>query len=213
MNRKKDALLRLRSLRERNDLDAERHARMRGRFAALAGRGAWTDTIAVADNLFPTPPAIAAMMVEILAPQPGETILEPSAGTGRLLDPILAREIEVGVTAAELCPRLCQHLYEQYPGVRLRTGDFLAMRFEDRFDGIIMNPPFRRGTDVRHILHARTLLKPGGRLVALCYNGIRQEQHLRPVASTWTVLPTASFRAEGTSAGVVLLTMTSGGTG
>ena len=35
------------------------------------------------------------------------------------------------------------------------------------YDRIIMNPPFSKGRDVEHVKHAYSLLKPGGRLVAL----------------------------------------------
>ena len=35
------------------------------------------------------------------------------------------------------------------------------------YDRIIMNPPFSDGRDIEHVRHAYTLLKPGGRIVAL----------------------------------------------
>jgi hypothetical protein len=66
-----------------------------------------------------------------------------------------------------------------------------------------MNPPFRRGLDVKHILHARTLLANGGRIVALCYHGAKQ-QALRPICSQWEPIAGA-FTSEGTQAEVVLL--------
>ena len=36
-----------------------------------------------------------------------------------------------------------------------------------QYDRIVMNPPFSDGRDMAHVQHAYTLLKPGGRLVAL----------------------------------------------
>jgi hypothetical protein len=56
-------------------------------------------------------------------------------------------------------------------------------------------------------LHARQLLKPGGLLISLCYNGTAQNRELRPIATTWEVLPSGSFNSEGTSAETVLLTL------
>jgi len=38
-----------------------------------------------------------------------------------------------------------------------------------------MNPPFENGADIKHIQHAMKMLKPGGRLVAICANGPRQQ--------------------------------------
>jgi len=68
-----------------------------------------------------------------------------------------------------------------------------------------MNPPFKQGRDVKHIEHALEMVRPGGRLVALCYNGTRQNEKLRPIADVWEVLPEKSFREEGTAASVAML--------
>ena len=210
MSRHGDALLRLRSHQERNALAGERHDAMRGRFNALAGRGSAEDLVAVADGLFITPPAIAARMAGLLDLQEGDRLLEPSAGTGHLIDAAQAACPGLKITAAEQCPRLCRHLFERYPGVSLRTGDVLGMTFPAPFDAVLMNPPFRRGTDVQHILHARSLLRPGGRLVSLCYNGVAQQRRLQPIVTTWERLPPGSFRTAGTEADVILLILIAG---
>ncbi len=39
------------------------------------------------------------------------------------------------------------------------------------YSRVIMNPPFSHGQDIRHILRAFSLLRPGGVLVAVCLNG------------------------------------------
>lgn len=39
------------------------------------------------------------------------------------------------------------------------------------YDRIIMNPPFSKGRDIQHVQHAYSLLKPGGRLVAIMGEG------------------------------------------
>ena len=72
-----------------------------------------------------------------------------------------------------------------------------------------MNPPFENGTDIKHILHARGLLKPGGRLVAICANGPRQQAKLRPLASSWKPLPSDTFA--GTSVNAALITIEAAG--
>jgi phospholipid N-methyltransferase len=208
--RQSDALLRLRRLAECNGADADRRADAAPRFARLAGdaAGNWRDRVAVSDGLFVTPQAVADLMAATLDPQPGETILEPQAGTGSLIRATLARCPSVKFTACEINPRLCQHLYESdITGMTLRQGDFLTMDVPDRFDAVIMNPPFRRGIDCAHIDRALGLLKPKGRLVSLCYDGTAQARLLRPHALTWQVLPARSFAKEGTNADVVMLTM------
>lgn len=205
MPRHSDALLRLCSLKERNALDAERREAMRGRFAALAKQP--TPTIAVSEGLFITPTAWADRMVQEASLEDGMTICEPSAGTGRILDAIAATGLQLAVTACEICTTLCKHLFDKYQTATLRQGDFLSMTFSQQFDRIIMNPPFRRGTDVKHINHALRWLKPGGKLVSLCYNGEAQRKHLRPIAATWEALPAHSFKESGTLADVCMMTV------
>ncbi|DBA08561.1 PLxRFG domain-containing protein [Pseudomonas aeruginosa] len=39
------------------------------------------------------------------------------------------------------------------------------------YDRIVMNPPFSKGRDIQHVQHAYSLLKPGGRLVAIMGEG------------------------------------------
>ena len=52
---------------------------------------------------------------------------------------------------------------------------------------------------IKHILHATTLLNPGGRLVALCADGPRQREKLKPIAFAWIDLPLGSFKESFTS--------------
>ncbi len=77
-----------------------------------------------------------------------------------------------------------------------------------------MNPPFANADDIRHITHALKMLKPGGRLVALCANGPRQQDKLRPIVESlggsWEELPADTFSSAGTSVRTILLAVTSG---
>ena len=56
-----------------------------------------------------------------------------------------------------------------------------------------------------------TLLKPGGRIVALCYAGPRQRAAIENRNGwTWTDLDPGAFRSEGTGAAVAMITRTRG---
>jgi hypothetical protein len=69
---------------------------------------------------------------------------------------------------------------------------------------------FANADDIKHIMHALKMLKPGGRLVAICANGPRQNDQLRPIVKArggiWEELPSDTFISTGTSvpAGVTL---------
>jgi 16S rRNA G1207 methylase RsmC len=67
------------------------------------------------------------------------------------------------------------------------------------YDRILMNPPFANGADIKHILHAIELLKPGGRLVAICADGPRQRDRLGPLAMLWIQLPHDTFADSGSA--------------
>lgn len=206
MRSRRRGLDRLAALRTETQAAAVEMVTERARFDAIRENG---PTKAVsAFNLFQTPPAIAAAMVARLGPVDGLRILEPSAGLGRIVHAVQSAGQPAEIVAVEQAPQCCEHLYT-LGGFRLIQGDFLecsAERLGGLFDAAIMNPPFKQGRDVKHIRHAFELLKPGGSLVSLCFDGVKQNRDLYPWADSWEVLPADSFRSEGTRAGVAMLT-------
>lgn len=162
-----------------------------------------------APQLFPTPKALAERMTDIADIQPQHRILEPSAGTGVLVDAMLdAGATLERITLVEKSHALQGELTRKYK--TLYPGDFLErVSFElmGPFDRIVMNPPFSNGDDIKHIQHAASMLNPGGLLVALCANGPRQQDKLKPIADSWEDLPPNSFKAAGTSVNTALLTI------
>lgn len=161
-------------------------------------------------QLFQTPPAVASRLAELLNLAPGARILEPSAGLGRLLDAV--RIYEPGeIVAIEKSADVAAELNAQArEGVRIICQDFLTVEPMElgAFDAVIMNPPFHMREDIRHIEHARTFLKKGGTLAAVCMDTDRREAMLRPDALTWEPLPPGAFRSVGTNVPVVLCTFT-----
>lgn len=160
--------------------------------------------VVVAPQLFPTPADLARRMVELAGVESGHRILEPSAGTGNILAELPGDTVRVAVEInSELAGRTILH---QMADVHCK--DFLTCNGElGKFDRIIMNPPFVNGSDVIHILKARTMLKPSGRLVAICAGGPRQEKILQPLCDSWERLPEGTFKEQGTNVNTVLLTM------
>lgn len=138
-------------------------------------------TVAVAPHLFPTPPDVAARLVELLdldswAGEAWETlrVLEPSAGTGNLIAAVLDAYPEADIYAWEINHALADGLRAKWPDgnpVRVVTGDFLCKVPPDspaeQFDAVAMNPPFNGFDWKHHLRHAWRFVKNGGRLAAV----------------------------------------------
>ncbi len=168
--------------------------------------------VVTAPQLFPTPAELAERMVELAEIEPGQDVLEPSGGTGRIIIAIRKAQPEANITAIEIKPHLADVLRAAYR-VPTHCKDFLRCNGElGSFDRILMNPPFANAQDIEHIEHALHMLKPGGRLVAICANGPRQNEKLRPLVEEcggeWLPLPPNTFKDSGTNVNAVLLTLT-----
>ena len=205
---------RLNGLQDENDAAGLEMMQEAGRFSALASRHEdGTAPRAVASfNLFQTPEEIAARMAAML-PTEAKSILEPSVGLGRLYTATRAAVPGASFVLVENSPECMQEVYRMtgdHKNVQLLQSDFLECG-PAGFDAVIMNPPFKMGRDIKHIMHALEFLKPGGLLVSLCYDGTRQNAKLRPLCDSWEVLPAGAFKSEGTNAGAVLLTIRKGG--
>lgn len=166
-----------------------------------------------APQLFPTPPEVAKKMVEYADIETGQRILEPSAGTGNLVTAIEATDTRTEIVAVELNIGLAQILGNgngsKWGIAEIVQGDFLEQNGNlGKFDRVVMNPPFENGADIKHIRHALTFLKPGGKLVALCANGPRQREAFMNEAEHWEDLPAGSFREQGTNVNVALMVLT-----
>jgi phospholipid N-methyltransferase len=168
--------------------------------------------VVVAPQLFPTPPEIAGRMVDLAEIETAHTVLEPSAGTGALTWAILQAHQVAALVAIEINLNLVDNLRassgfeEERTSNRVIGTDFLTCNGNlGTFDRILMNPPFQQGQDIKHIQHALTFLKPGGRLVALCANGPRQREAFKSMASYWEDLPAGSFKDQGTGVNVALM--------
>lgn len=160
-----------------------------------------------APQLFPTPPEIAAKMVELAEVAAGMTVLEPSAGTGNIINEIQRAEPTADIMTVEIKPQLCQMIANK--GISNLEANFLNCSIQTlgTYDRIIMNPPFANGEDIKHINHAVNFLNPGGRLVALCANGPRQQAAFKDEADHWEPLPAGSFKEQGTGVSVALLVL------
>lgn len=174
-------------------------------------------------GFFPTPPDVAARVAELADLREGQLVLEPSAGTGALVDACLARVPTLEIMCVELQPDLVAKLRAKFSKfvaaeqLAVLQGDFLAQRarvlgLPAEYDRVVMNPPFARGQDVDHVTHALEFLRPGGRLVSVMSAGVefRQDKRyadFRRLEPTIERLPEKSFRPSGTDVRAVIVVL------
>lgn len=104
-------------------------------------------------QFFETPPELTKRLVDMAEIQPGESILEPSAGRGAILWHICyeLRNMQGFCDCVELYPENRQFLTAKLQEYNLVGDDFL--QFHEKYDVIIANPPFTRQQDITHVIH------------------------------------------------------------
>lgn len=117
-------------------------------------------------GFFVTPEDVALKMIGLANIQPEHMVLEPSAGLGHI-----AMHINHGsvLHCVEIVPDLAEVLEVRELGEQVFCRDFLE--HDLKYDRIVMNPPFEHCQDIDHVLHAYSLLNPGGRLVSIMSEG------------------------------------------
>lgn len=187
-------------------------------------------------GFFETPDAVADLLVEAAELRDGMSVLEPSAGGGRLIAAAMRTKRALSFTAVEIQREnvvKLERAFGSFGGLLVNVGDFLEMdpdmkakQFanrpehqrppETRFDRVLMNPPFARQLDIAHVLHAYRFLKPGGRLVTVMSRGVlfrenKMTQDFRRFVEglkrDFIPLPEAAFVSSGTNVRTVLLSL------
>lgn len=116
-------------------------------------------------QFFATPAGIAKRLVELADIGDSNTILEPSAGQGAIIDAI-NRDCPTTVDCYELMDLNVTMLSKTNLNFKLIGNDFLTAT-DAKYDRIIANPPFSKNQDIDHIYKMWELLAEGGRLVTI----------------------------------------------
>lgn len=169
---------------------------------------------------FDSPPAVVARVVKLAEIRHGLSALEPSAGIGNIA--LAATEAGATVDCYEIdekrFTRLKQHMMDGVPLGMLWRGDFLGQPSIRKYDRVVMNPPFAKQADIKHVTHAAKFLKPGGRLVAIMSASVtfrtdaRSEDFrtfINSRGAAQEVLPPQSFKESGTGVNAVVVSFTS----
>lgn len=176
-------------------------------------------------QFYRTPDELAQRIVDDYPVHSGSKILEPSAGDGSFVIPLLKKGHTV--EAVEYDPTRSSQIVSRVTteiegpakyNATVRTGNFLAMEPREEFDAVYMNPPFYGTHWIDHVIHAMKFVAPGGHLFAILPataeigSSARHKsfhQWMQPYDNwygrPWSDLPAESFAESGTRVQTVLL--------
>lgn len=115
-------------------------------------------------DFYPTPKAVIELMLSGIDLS-GKRVLEPSAGSGNIVDHLQIYGAEV--MCCEISPDLAKIVSQK---CKYLQADFMNVQANDisHIDLIVMNPPF--SADEKHITHAWNIAPEGCQIIALCNN-------------------------------------------
>lgn len=182
-------------------------------------------------QFFETPAGVVDCMIQCMPLKNGAHVLEPSAGRGAIAFNLPFHHLSID--CIELDPKNVAYMQEHVPNngncFDIGHADFLqlhpnAMRntpnglwLPENYDLVVMNPPFSKNQDIKHVLHAWQFLKKGGVLVAIMSSGAVQNtrkinDEFRDFLATnrgeWNLLADGAFKESGTGVRTILVNVT-----
>lgn len=166
-------------------------------------------------DYFATPEPVGFKMVEWANQRDGDSNLEPSGGHGAI-----ARWFNPAGNnrTIEQSSQLAAQLKLTFSG-EVDTGDFEDLNVINKFDTVVMNPPFGRGGSdaYPHLIKAMSHLRDGGRIVALLPRGPAADKRYQSLVDSpefeqfQTVadveLPSDTFNRAGTKVATRILVL------
>lgn len=167
-------------------------------------------------EFFPTPPEVVRHVIHFADIRDGMIVLEPSAGKGAIAKAAHDAAANVLIDMYELMPANNDALH----ALNLRLSgigkpvDFLTVEPNPVYDRVVMNPPFGRQADIRHVTHALKFLKPGGMLVSVMSSSVTFRsnkltsdfRHLvEGRGGHIEALPDGAFKSSGTMVNTVIV--------
>ncbi len=162
-------------------------------------------------NYFPSPPDVVARLIELAQIEPLMNVLEPSAGRGAIAFACAAAGADV-----DCCELMRENYLALCENIKLRHVkpiDFLTLEPEPIYDRVVMNPPFAKQQDIKHVLHALKFLKPDGLLVSIMASSVTFRDNkltqdfrdlIRERGGDIEALPDGAFKSSGTMVRTVI---------
>lgn len=167
-------------------------------------------------EFFPTPPDVVRHVIHLAGIRDGMMVLEPSAGKGAIAKAAHDAAADVKIDMYELMPANNDALH----ALNLRLSgigqpvDFLTVEPEPVYDRVVMNPPFGRQADIKHVTHALKFLKPDGLLVSVMASSVTFRsnkltsdfrQLIEDRGGHIEELPEGAFKSSGTMVNTVIV--------
>jgi hypothetical protein len=165
-------------------------------------------------GFFPTPPSVVERLVEIADVRAHHRFCEPQAGRGNIA--LAFRDLN-DITCYELLPANVEALRALgYDHWKIAQADFLTIEPAPIYDRIVMNPPFAKQDDIKHVMHASAFLAPHGRLVSVMSAGVMFRSDRRTTdfrafvderGGEFEDVPDGAFKESGTMVNTVIVTI------
>jgi predicted RNA methylase len=167
-------------------------------------------------EFFPTPAGVVRHVIHLADIKDGMRVLEPSAGQGAIAKAAHSAATDVMIDMYELMPANNDALH----ALNLRLSgigkpvDFLSVEPDPVYDRVVMNPPFGRQADIKHVNHALKFLKVGGLLVSVMSSSVTFRSNklttdfrslIEERGGHIEELPEGSFKSSGTMVGTVIV--------
>lgn len=104
-------------------------------------------------------------LVQWLAPEPGEKVLDLGCGTGDLANKL--NQLGVHIIGIDKSENMIQQAENKYPGIKFQAQDAVSMGYTTEFDAVFSNATLHWVKNPKPALQSIfNALKPGGRFVA-----------------------------------------------
>jgi predicted RNA methylase len=167
---------------------------------------------------FATPAPVIDIMLDYANIDILDKCLEPSAGSGAIVDRLLessseVHAFEINFTLAGILEETARDAMKK-AAFTVTRGDFMEVEPTGDFNKVVMNPPFEKGQDIDHVRHAFKFLAKGGKLVSVMAPGAFHKSDKKSVAfREWFdslggesfALKDGSFKESGTSVNTLLV--------
>lgn len=146
---------------------------------------------------YPTPKAVCDALMNRISITRNGRILEPSCGCGRLLDALSSAYPQAELRGVEYHMGRARQARDK--GHNVVCANFLSLKpaWGDKYDAVVMNPPFYGLHYAKHIRHAMKFIQDDGVIYSIL-PATAYYDHKEIEIAQWWDLPVASFSESGT---------------